>query len=114
MANDFEKLQRFPKQLARWQNAQRQLLGSTPGSALVNYRDLVQRFPGVAQLWFELGIAAMGDLQFELAEQAFRRAENLAPRDADLLVLLGQQYHRMRRLDSAGACFERAAAVNPS
>ena len=114
MANDFEKLQRLPKQVARWQNAQRQLLGSAPGSALANYSDLVQRFPGVAQLWFELGIAAMGDLQFELAEQAFRRAENLAPRDVDLLVLLGQQYHRMRRLDAAGACFERAVAVNPS
>lgn len=114
MANDVEKLQRHPKFAARWQNAQQQLLSGKAAAALAAYRDLVQRFPGVAQLWFELGIAAMSDLQFALTEQAFARAEELAPRDADLLVLLGQQYHRLRRLDSAARCFENAVAANPS
>jgi Flp pilus assembly protein TadD len=65
------------------------------------------------QLWFELGLAAAGELEFAQAEGAFRRAWELAPRDSSLLVLLGQQYHKLRRLDLARACFEEAVAVDP-
>ena len=114
VGTDFQKLQRIPRQFARWQNAQQQLVSGRPSSALASYHDLVQRFPGVAQLWFELGIAEMGALNFALAERAFRRAGELAPRDVSLLVLLGQQFHRLRCLDQARECFERAVAVDPS
>jgi tetratricopeptide (TPR) repeat protein len=113
MTTDLRKLQRIPRQLARWQNAQQQLVGGQPGPALASYRDLAQRFPGVAQLWFELGIAETGALNFPLAERAFRQAAELAPRDVSLLVLLGQQFHRLRRLDQARACFELAVAADP-
>jgi len=114
MPTDVAKLQRSPREVARWQSAQRQLLGDDHRVALASYRDLVQRFPGIGQLWFELGIAAAGELEFETAERAFRRAEELAAGDAAMLVLVGQQYHRLRRLDQARSCFERAVAAQPS
>lgn len=113
MSNDLAKLQRSPREVARWQQAQQLVLGERHAPALSNYRELVKRFPGVAQLWFELGIAAAGQLDFAAAQQAFERAETLAPKDVSLLVLLGQQYHRLRRLDRARACFERAVAADP-
>src|ERR1041385_4274709 len=113
MPPDLIKLQRSPRDSNRWQKAQQQLLSGRQNQALPSYRDLARRFPGVVQLWFELGIAAANDLDFALADQAFRRAEQLAPTDVSLLVLLGQQYHRMRRLEKARACFERAVAADP-
>jgi len=65
-------------------------------------------------LWFELGMAATAQLEFKLAEEAFRRSAELARHDADALVLLGQQYHRLRRLDRARECFEQAVEANPA
>jgi Flp pilus assembly protein TadD len=112
--SDVEKLQRLPRQVARWQSAQQQLLNGQPARALATYRDLVQRFPGVPQLWVELGMAAMADLNFGLTEQAFRRAEQLAPRDISVLLVLAQQYQRLRRPQQARACFEQAAAAEPA
>src|SRR5258706_8967186 len=113
MPQDLEKLQIPPRDESRWQKAQQQLLSGRRSQALPNYRDLARRFPGVVQLWFELGIAAANDLDFALANQAFQHAEQLAPKDASLLVLLGQQYHRLRRADQARGCFERAVAAEP-
>ena len=114
MPNDLAKLQRSPREVARWQQAQQMVLGERHASALTNYRELVKRFPGVAQLWFELGIAAAGQLDFTAAELAFRQAETLAPKDVSLLVLLAQQYQRLRKLDQARACLERAVAADPT
>jgi len=114
MHSDLVKLQRSPSEVARWQKAQQQALGGRHGPALASYRDLLKRFPGVAQLWFELGIAAAGDLDFALADDAFRRVMELASNDANMLVLTGQQYHRLRRLDEARDCFERAVAADPN
>ncbi len=114
MPNDLAKLQRNPREVARWQQAQQFVLGDRHAPALASYRDLVKRFPGVPQLWFELGIAAAGQLEFAEAERAFTRAEALAPKDVSLLVLMGQQYHRLRRPDQARGCFERAVAAEPA
>jgi Tfp pilus assembly protein PilF len=71
-------------------------------------------FPGVSQLWAELGLAAAGNLNFTLAHQASQRAAELAAKDSSLLVSLGQQYHRLRCLEQASACFEGAVAADPS
>jgi Flp pilus assembly protein TadD len=98
--------------MARWQQAQQQLVKGCHHLVLGSYRNLVRRFPGVPQLWFEFGIAAGGDLEFDLAEEAFERAETLASQDVSMLVLIGQQYCRIRRLDRARACFERAVAAD--
>ena len=114
MSNDLSRLQQMPRQVARWQNAQQELLNHRHAHGLASYHDLVQRFPGVAQLWFELGMAAMGELDFSLALRAFRRAEDLAAKDSALLILLAQQYHRLRNLERAGFCFQSAATADPS
>ena len=113
-ADDLAKLQRAPRAVAAWQSAQQLLLQGRHAHALTTYRNLVKQFPGVPQLWVELGIAAAGDLDFALASQACARAAELASNDPSLLVSIGQQYHRLRRLKEANECFGRAAAADPS
>ena len=114
MAADYlERLQRNPKEVARWQQAQRQLLSGRHGTALAGYRELLGRHPEVAQLWFERGMAATGALEFLEAHEAFQKMMTLAPKDVSLLVLAGQQYHRLRRPDEARDCFQRAVAADP-
>ncbi|MGA9450890.1 MAG: sulfotransferase [Verrucomicrobiia bacterium] len=114
MPKEIEKLQRSPRDVARWQKAQQDLLKGRSDRALAGYRELLKAFPDTAELWFESGLAAAKQLDFELADQAFQRAAGLAPGDVALLVLLGQQYHQLRWLDKARACFERAVAAAPS
>src|SRR5260221_5153597 len=114
MANDLVKLQRSARDVSRWQKAQQQVVAERYAPALSAYRELVQRFPGVEQLWFEMGLAALGEIDFQLAQEAFTRAERLAPNDSALQVLLGQQFHRLRRSNLARACFERAVVVDPA
>jgi Flp pilus assembly protein TadD len=114
MPSDIAKLQNSPREVARWQKAQQQLLGGRRASAISGYRELLLRFPAVPQLWFEMGMAAAQELNFTLAEQAFGRAREMSSKDASLLVLLGQQYHRLRRLADATDCFERALRAEPS
>jgi tetratricopeptide (TPR) repeat protein len=112
--DDLAKLRRSPQAEAYWQNAQRYLVNGRHAHALASYSQLVQQFPGVSQLWAELGLAAAGDLNFALADQAARRAVELASTDAPLLVAIGQQYHRLRRLEESCACFQRAVEADPA
>jgi tetratricopeptide (TPR) repeat protein len=114
MSSELEKLQSSPREVARWQKAQQQLMGKRFASALAGYQDIVKNFSGVAQLWFELGMAAMGELEFDLADQAFRRTMELSAQDVQMLILLAQQYQRLRRLDQARRCFELAVAADPA
>lgn len=114
MSDELAKLHSVPRELARWQKAQQQLMGKRFGPALASYRDLVKRFPAVAQLWFELGLAAMGELEFNLADQAFQHTLELAAKDVSMLILVAQQYQRLRRLDRVRLSFERAAAADPT
>jgi tetratricopeptide (TPR) repeat protein len=99
--------------VARWQKAQEQLLGGRFGAALAAYRALANRHPSVPVLWFELGNAASGELDFAQANRAYRRALELAPNDSSLLLVIGQQYQGLRQLDDARHCFERAVAADP-
>jgi tetratricopeptide (TPR) repeat protein len=109
---DLARLQNVPREVARWQKAQQQLMGGRYSHALAAYQQLVKAYPGISQLWFELGIAAGGDLDFALAHKAFQTSASLAPKDATLLVLIGQQYQRLRQLDEVRGCFERAVAAD--
>jgi tetratricopeptide (TPR) repeat protein len=102
-----------PRDAARWQEAQQQLLGGRYKAALPAYRALVNRVPSVPELWFELGNAAAGELDFAQANHAYRRALDLAPNNSSLLSMIGQQYQGLRQLDDARRCFARAVAVNP-
>ncbi len=111
---DLAKLQSVPREVARWQAAQQNLMAGRHDQALNGYRKLVAGHPAVAQLWFELGMAAVGDLDFQLAHKAFQDCISLAGNDASMLVLVGQQYQRLRRFDEARKCLERAVAVDPN
>jgi len=107
------QLQLSPRDAARWQRAQEQLLGGQYRAALPAYRALVNRFPSMPELWFELGNAAAGELDFAQANRAYRRALDLAPDNSSLLSMVGQQYQGLRQLDDARHCFARAVAANP-
>ncbi|HZR18092.1 MAG TPA: sulfotransferase [Verrucomicrobiae bacterium] len=113
MPSDLVKLQRTPREFARWQKAQQHVVSERYATALGIYRELVRRFPGVAQLWFELGLAALGDLEFKLAEDAFLSARQLVAGDSQFQVLLGQQFHRLRRPALARDSFEGAVKADP-
>src|ERR1700761_1313148 len=104
---DLARLQASARDGERWQAGQQLVLAGRFANALATYSDLVNRFPGVAQLWFELGIAAGGELDFARAVEALHRAAELASDDAPMLILIGQQFHRLRRLDEARDAFQR-------
>jgi tetratricopeptide (TPR) repeat protein len=112
LPNDFDKLQRQPREVARWQKAQQQLMAGRYASARAAYHDLLKLFPGVAQLWFEAGMAEGRELNFAQADADLERAANEGAGEAPLLVLIGQEYFRLRRFDQARAMFQRAAAAD--
>ena len=101
------------RDVIRWQKAREQLLGRQFKEALVAYRTLTNRFPSAPELWFELGNAACGELDFAQANIAYRRARDLAPANASLLSMIGQQYQSLRQLDDARQCFQRAVTASP-
>lgn len=96
----------------RWQKAQQDLLKGRGDRAMATYRELLKRFPQSEKLWFELGLAAAKELEFDQADEAFQQTARLSPRDVSLRVLLGQQYHLLRRMDRARACFEAAVEID--
>jgi tetratricopeptide (TPR) repeat protein len=114
MPGTLAQLERTPRDVARWQKAQQQLLGGQHGLALAAYRDLAKRYAAVPELWFELGNAASGELDFALANQAYQRVLELAPTNANLLVMIGRQYQGLRQLDDARVSFESAVAADPA
>ncbi len=83
-------------------------------AVLPAYRELTQRYPGILNLWFEMGTAAARELDFALANLAFDHAQSLAENNSAVLVMIGQQYHRLRQTDRARACFQRAVEVDPA
>jgi len=114
MESDLIKLQRSPQEVARWKQAQQYVMSGRTAPALGIYRELLAQFPGVGQLLFEQGIAAAAELDFALSDESFARAAELAGKDVGMLVLIGQQHHRLRSFDRARECFERAVAVEPT
>ena len=113
MNSELAKLQRTPRDATRWRKAQANLLSGRNTAALADYRELSRRYPGVPELWFELGNAASGALDFPLANRAYRRALDLAPGNSSLISLIGHQYQNLRQLDDARSCYERAVAADP-
>ncbi|MEK7953634.1 tetratricopeptide repeat-containing sulfotransferase family protein [Luteolibacter soli] len=113
MKGTLAELQRSPQDAGKWQRTQQLLLGRQYESALAGYEALVKRYPRIAELWFELGNAAAGTLDFPLANRAFRKALDLAPNHSSLIGLIGQQYQNLRQLDDARECYARALAANP-
>jgi tetratricopeptide (TPR) repeat protein len=113
MQGTMAQLQQSPREIERWKKAQQNLLGGETASALASYQALARRYPNIAELWFELGNAAAAELDFLLANRAYARARELAPGNASLVGLIGQQYQSLRQLDDARACYERSLEINP-
>lgn len=113
MNPEIARIQQSKKDLTLWQKAQEKLLSGRHGPALTDYQDLIKRFPRVAELWFELGNAASGHLDFHLAQDAYKRARKLAPENASLLSLIGHQFQNLRQLDDARSCYDQAVLANP-
>lgn len=111
---DLAKLQRQPGQITRWQKAQQQLMSGKYAAALSAYHDLLKKYPGVAQLWFEAAMAEGRDLNFAGAEKALEQAASVGANDVALLVLIGQEYFRLRRFDRARTSFQRAVSADPN
>jgi tetratricopeptide (TPR) repeat protein len=114
MLKDLEASPGSARQIARWQKAQQHLVGGRPEQALEIYQELLKQFPDTARMWYEMGFAAGKHLDFVLADEACQRAAALAPKNISLLVLLGQQYHWLRRPERARVCFEQAVAASPA
>lgn len=87
-------------------------MGGHYASALSAYHDLLKRFPRMAQLWFECAMAEGRELNFDQADTALERASEIAARDVSMLVLIGQEYFRLRRFDRARASFQKAVEAD--
>ena len=97
----------------RIHKARQLLLAKNFLAAFREYEQVVKELPAEAVLWFEYGNAASGNRQGKLAETAWNRAMDLAPRNAELIGLIGHQYQAQRKPELASACFARAAAADP-
>src|SRR5262245_30052519 len=95
------------------EEARQFLIANDFAQALARYEKLSRLAPGNALIWFEYGNAASRKRQLDLADRAWRRALELAGRDAELINLVGHQYQAARLPDRARACFAQAAAADP-
>ncbi len=103
-----------PSDLQRRLNeARRLLLAQNFAQALPRYEELARQCPREAVVWLEYGNAASGLRRRGLADQAWQKAVELAPRNAELIGLIGHQYQGLRDPERARACFARAAAAEP-
>ena len=93
--------------------ARQLLLAKQFAQALPRYEKLTRQCPGEAVVWFEYGNTASGLHDAKLADRAWVKAMELAPRDTELLGMIGHQYQGMRQPEKARDCFARAAAVAP-
>lgn len=89
------------------------LLSRDFSKAMRRYEELVRAAPQSAVVWFEYGNAASALKDLDKADQAWTRALELAPRNAELIGLIGHRYQGLRRPERAKACFAQAAAADP-
>jgi tetratricopeptide (TPR) repeat protein len=100
----------FQERLAE---ARQLLIAQDYSRALARYEKLTAEDPTLPSLWFEYGNAAMKCRQMPVAEGAWTRAIELAPRDAELISMVGHQYQGLRQPQKATELFARAASANP-
>jgi tetratricopeptide (TPR) repeat protein len=97
----------------RLQEARKLLLSRQFAQALPRYEQLARAHPKEPVVWFEYGNAASSMRNRALAEDAWEKAMQLAPLNAELMGLIGHQYQAQRKPEQARACFARAAAADP-
>src|ERR1017187_6837474 len=91
--------------------ARESLLSDDFAQALPLYEKLTRLCPGKAVIWFEYGNAASGLRRTGLADQAWCKARELEPRNAELIGMIGHRYQGLRQPEKAKACFAQAAAA---
>ena len=96
----------------RIEEARRLLIANDFARALPRYASLTRQCPDAAVIWFEYGNAASKMRNFDIADNAWRKALELEPRNAELIVMIGHQYQAARQSDRAAACFAQAAAAD--
>jgi tetratricopeptide (TPR) repeat protein len=89
------------------------LLANNFSQALPLYQKLTRQCPEMATIWFEYGNAASGLRLTGLADQAWGKARELEPRNAELIGMIGHHYQGLRQPEKARACFAQAAAADP-
>ena len=89
------------------------LLANNFAQALPRYEKLIRQCPNEAGIWAEYGNAASGAGHTDLADRSWQKALALAPRNAELVGMIGHQYQGMRKPEKAQACFIQAAAADP-
>ena len=95
------------------EEARQFLLAHEFGRALAHYQKLTRACPAEPVIWAEYGNAASGAGQVDVADQAWQKALVLAPRNAELIGMIGHQYQGTRQTEKALACFAQAAAADP-
>ena len=95
-------------------NEARELLNNGKFSqAVPAYEKLTRQFPHKARIWLGYGAAAAGAGQLDLADRAWNKAEELEPRNSEILLQIGHQYQALRLPEKARAWFEKAAGADP-
>jgi len=97
----------------RLAEARERLLSNDFAQALPLYEKLTRQAPRTAVIWFEYGNAASGLRLTALADQAWCKARELEPRNAELIGMIGHHYQGLRQPEKARACFAQAAAADP-
>ncbi len=74
---------------------------------------LLRQYPAAVMLWNLLGASSAQSGQFEAAEQAFRKATELAPRQPLLFNNLGNVLQQLGRAGEAIECYAKAIQLKP-
>jgi tetratricopeptide (TPR) repeat protein len=89
-----------------------QELSDGPGS-LQEFKQLAQRFPGFAPIWYRVGEASLRAGELQPAEQAFTTLNRLAPKESRGALGLAEVYFRRGESAQALPLAEQALRLDP-
>jgi cytochrome c-type biogenesis protein CcmH/NrfG len=89
-----------------------QELSDGPGS-LREFRELAQRFPGFAPIWYRVGEASLRAGEFQPAEHAFATLTRLAPKESRGALGLAEIHFRRGEAKQALPLAEQALRLDP-
>jgi predicted TPR repeat methyltransferase len=72
------------------------------------YSQVLQHFPNIAEIHYNLGLAFYELEQFPKAIEAYKKASELSPQDSDILYNLGLAYKMNKQYDNAEEAYLRA------
>ena len=85
-----------------------------PEEALKEYVLLIKKYPENPDYYFQAGKLFSSRNRADLADQYFRKAVSLNPKDWNYRYELGMHYYLSKKLKEAGAEFEAALKLNPT